>query len=145
VDDVQKADPRTRRLAVLLVAGGTLAGLAAIWFVDAWRPALDAWLTREPARTGERLRLVVWGLIGANALPVLGLAVYLWRLGARIARAERFPPPGMAVVRDTVVLLGTRARRRGRLVQGVAVLVVAAGFGLAAALWRLVSVLAYRP
>lgn len=137
--EIQKADPRARRWAVLLVACGTLAGLVVIWLAESYGPALEAWVTRDPEQIRSRLRLAFVVMALAVALPVLGLAGYFWRLGERINRAERFPAPGTLVMRDTVVLRGAPARRRGRLMQLVAVFLVAAACGFMVILWQLVS------
>lgn len=69
------------------------------------------------------------------------MAVYCWRLGARIVRSSRFPPPGMRVIRDTVVLHGQQAWRRGRALQALAVILVLTVVGFSMVLWRLVALL----
>lgn len=143
--ETQEADPRTRRWAVLLVICGTFAGLAVTWLAESCGPALKAWIERDPEQMGSRLRLAFAGLALAVALPVLGLAGYFWRLGVAIVRAERFPAPGTRVMRDTVVLRGAPARRRGRLMQLVAVLLAAALVAFAVVFFRLVSVMDSRP
>jgi hypothetical protein len=56
-------------------------------------------------------------------LPLAGAALHLWSLGARVVRAARFPPPGLAVVRDTPVLTGEKAVVRGRLLRGLALVI----------------------
>lgn len=89
----------------------------------------------------DRLVLSVWGLALASVVPMLFLSAYLWRLGARIVHSGVFPPPGMRVVRDTPVLLGRAAVRRGRLLKVLGLLAGAAGIGLVIVLWRLTSLL----
>jgi hypothetical protein len=65
----------------------------------------------------------------------------LWRLGTRVVRSGVFPPPGTAVIHDTVVLRGSSARHRGQLLRWFGMLVGAAAGVLAFALWRLISLL----
>ncbi|MCI0625937.1 MAG: hypothetical protein L0387_30565 [Acidobacteria bacterium] len=142
--EIQRADPRVRRKAVLLVACGMVAGLVIIPLTEFYRPALVDWITRDPEQIDSRLRLAVAVLAVAFAGPLLGFAAYLWRLGNHIVRAERFPAAGAVVMRDTVVLQGTPARRRGRLMQLVAVLLVSAVTAFTVVLWQLVSLLGSR-
>jgi hypothetical protein len=129
---------------VLLVACGTLVGLVAISLAEFYRPALVDWITRDPEQIDSRLRLAFAVLAVAFVVPLLGFAAYFWRLGDRIVRAERFPPPGLAVTKDTVVLRGKFARRRGRLAQLLAAIFVLAASAFAIVLWWLMSLLRVR-
>jgi len=126
---------------MLLVACTILVVLVVIPLVESFRPALVDWITRDPEQIDSRLRLAFAVLAVAVVVPPLGVAAYLWRLGDRIVRAERFPPPGLAVTTDTVVLRGRFARRRGRLIQILAAIFVLAAPVLAITLWRLMSLL----
>ena len=135
--EIQRGSPRARRRAVLVVLVGAAAGAAALVAIECHRPALQAWLAADPARA----RMTLGAVFAALVLPLLGLAGYLWRWGGAIARAERFPPPGAEVVRDTPVRRGAAARRQGRLVQGFAAACALAAIALAALGWRLVALL----
>ena len=136
--EIQRADPQARRRARMMVASGTLFGLIFIPLAEVYRPALAEWVSRDPE---SRLRFACTALAVAFAVPTLGFAAYFWRLGDRIVRAERCPAPGTAVVRDTVILRGYRARRRGRLAQVVAALLVLVAASFSIFVWRLLSLL----
>jgi hypothetical protein len=114
---VARADPRARRRAVALVALGAAGGLLVFWVVQSRLPALKAWVAEDPVQIQSRLRLIASGLAAAIAVPTLVFAAYFWRLGGRVIRSNQFPPPGMRVIRDTVVWHGESARRRGRILQ----------------------------
>ncbi len=141
VPEIQRGDPRVRRQAVLIVVCGTLAGMTLLWLAESYRPSLEAWVRSDPDRMPSRLRLLTLLLASAVTLPVLGIAAYFWRLGRRTVRAQRFPPPGVSVMRDALVQTGNLARRRGRLMQLGGMLLLAAAFGFAIVLWRFVSLL----
>ena len=138
---IQRADPRARRLALILVGFATLAGLALVVVFESQLSALQRWITEDPEQMDDRLVLAVWGLALASVVPTLFLSAYLWRLGARVVHSGVFPPPGMRVVRDTPVLLGRAAVKRGRLLKALGLLAGAAGVGLVIVLWRLASLL----
>ena len=141
MSDIQRADPRARRAALLILVSATVAGGLILAIVTARRSDLEAWVLQDV--TG-RARVLAWGLTVLTAGPLAGMAVYYWRLGGRVVRARRFPLPGARVVRDTPVLIGDAARQRGRLAQ-----ICAVGFGAAGVLfvvffWRLISALEHR-
>ena len=50
-------------------------------------------------------------------LPLLFVAGHFWRMGQSVFDAQRFPPPGVQVIRDTPVLTGKEALSRDRLCQ----------------------------
>jgi len=132
--EIQRADPLARRQAVVMVVWGMVIGGILIALARTYRPALEEWVTRDP---GSRLKLILAALEVAVAALTLGLAVYLWRVGDGVVRAERVPAAGTSVLRDTVVLRGVSARRRGRSMQILAVILVLAAAGFSMFLWRL--------
>ena len=132
-------------MAIVMLGVATLAGLALVVLFESQLPALLRWITEDPEQMDDRLVLSVWGLVLASVVPMLFLSAYLWRLGARIVHSGVFPPPGMRVVRDTPVLLGGAAVRRGRLLKVLGLLAGAAGIGLVIVLWRLASLLTRSP
>jgi multisubunit Na+/H+ antiporter MnhB subunit len=134
--EIQRADPAARRISLLTVGCVAVAGLVLIALAGSVRPELQSWLQREPR---ARLRLVMVVLVSMTSAPLLGFAVYFWRLGQRIRRADRYPPPGYRVTRDTPVVTGHAAQGRGQLVQFLAAVLAAAALILTALLWRLVS------
>ena len=69
--------------------------------------------------------------------PDPSLSVYLWRLGAHIQAIAQFPLPGTRVIRDTVIVRGDVARRRGKLLQRIGAVLLLSALGMFAAWWRL--------
>lgn len=140
MNEIQKADPGARRLALLLLAAGTLVGVAAILGAEHLRAPLRDWLLAEPGRLAQRLSWIVLGLGAAAALPALLAAAHLWRVARKAARAHRFPPPGQKVLRDTPVLLGAAAVARARRLRVAALVACAGVVAVVLVAWRLVSV-----
>jgi len=123
VPTIQKADPQARRRAIVaLLAAAFLGGVLLLVF-DTYRPEYEAWVRNRAdwiiAHPGMTALIVF-----AGSLPMIVFALYLWRIGADTVRCERFPPPKLSVVRDTLVLSGDAAVRRGRLVQATALLMI---------------------
>jgi hypothetical protein len=136
--ETQRADPGLRRTAALVFLALVLVGAAGLVALQIWLSGLA-----QPAAVSSQGQLLAAfaGLVGTACVSLLALAVYLWRTAGRVLAAGQFPPPGMRVVRDTPVLRGTKALRRGRIIQGVSVVLVLCCFAFAATAWRVHSVL----
>lgn len=138
---VQKADPIARRRAMLLVVTGAFVGSALIVGFERCRAPLLEWLLSEPEELGHRLRLLFACAAVFTSAPLIAFGVYLWSLGARVIRAQRFPLPGQRVIRDTPILERQAAIARGRGLKVVAVLLCVAAIVLCSMFWRLAWVL----
>ena len=122
-----------------MVGAGAVVGAICVYGALAFQPAIERWLL-EPADVRDqaaRLKLFIVAVALATALPLVGFAAYLWRLGARVLRDERFPPVGLAVIRPTPVLRGRQAYRRGRAIQALGVLLAIAAVAMGVIWWRL--------
>ena len=131
MSETQKADSTARRQAVLAVIFGAAVGGLLIAGFDHFREPFREWLLSDPAEMPRRARLAMFGSAFVVSAPLIAFAVYLWLLGARVLRAQKFPPPGARVIRDTPVIGGPAAVTRGQLIQ---VLALCLGLG-AALLW----------
>jgi hypothetical protein len=121
MNEIQKADPAARRQAVLLVIFGTAVGALLIAGIEHFREPFREWLLSEPAETARRAKLAMYVSGFVVSAPVIAFAIYLWLLGARVLRAQQFPPPGFRVIRDTPVVGGHGAVNRGHAMQVLAV------------------------
>lgn len=123
--EIQRADPATRRRALIAIVVIAVAGWGA-WF--GLERCLAGLRGVDPARQQDALESALLWATWAAMLPVAAFACGLWRYGTRVLRAGRFPAPGAKVIRDTLVLHGDPAR-----VRGTALCVLAALLGLLAA------------
>jgi hypothetical protein len=138
MNEVEPADPDARRRALWTIAAVTVLGATWLTFAPPSPETLATWIDGDgPATRTRRLAILRWTVPALLAGSVLAAAAWLWRLGARIVRSNRVPPAGVRVVRDTPVLSGDEARRRGRLLQALAVMLVAIAGLMAVVLWRL--------
>src|SRR5687768_7891140 len=112
--ELQRADPAARRSALTILVVGAVAGVALIAIAGAVRPDVEAWLKAD-LRGRSRIVLGVMALM--LLAPLFGMTAYLWRLGGRVIRTGRFPPPGMRLVRDTPLVTGGAATRAGRVLR----------------------------
>jgi hypothetical protein len=138
---VQKADPVARRRAMLLVVVGVFAGSVLIVGFERCRAPLLEWLLSKPGESGHQLRLLFACAAVLASAPLIAFAVYLWSLGARVIRAQRFPLPEQRVIRDTPILEGQAAIARGRGLKVVAVSLCVAAVVLCSMFWGLALML----
>ena len=129
MNEVQKADPAARRQAVLMIVFATAIGALLIAGFEHFREPFREWLSSEPAETARRVELAIYVSAFIVSAPVIAFAIYFWLLGARVLRAQQFPPPGFRVIRDTPVVGG-----RGAMLRGHAIQVLAVCLGVSAAL-----------
>jgi hypothetical protein len=128
----------------MLVIAAALLGLALIAATQSQLGALQKYLADHPAEIQANLGIITWTLIAAIVGPVWLANIYLWRLGSRIVASGMFPPPGMPVINETIVLRDTAAKRCGRLLQVIAAVMCAAALGFAVAVWRLAAMIGAR-
>lgn len=112
---------------------------------DSVRAKLQEWVLSDGDGPVERLNLIFLAMTLAIAAPIGVLSAYLWWFGGKVLRAAEFPPPGARVVRDTAVLRGDDAERRGRTLRRLGVACSIAAVAAFALLWRAVRGLAGSP
>ena len=117
MSDIQRADPEARRRALIALVFAIAVGGLLIAAFEHFRGPLGDWLRSDPTQTAQRARWIVFASAVLLVVPAIGVAVYLWRLGAKVLRSRRFPPPGARVVRDTPVVEGDAAATRGQALQ----------------------------
>ena len=120
---VQKADPAARRKALAIVCAGVLLGFCAIGLFEIFASDIIALIQRN-LHLFSANPLVVLSISMAFLSPLLAGCICFLILGNRTVRAQRFPPPGCPVVRDTPVLEGASGVRRGRIMQLLSVILL---------------------
>jgi hypothetical protein len=133
--DTRRANPTARAAAVRIVLAIGLCGGAAIWLLQSHREAVQCWFERTLDATPNAA--VVLAI--AAAAPVFGLAIYFFVVGSNVARERHYPPRGHRLIRDTRVLEGRPAVRRGRALQGLAASLLAVAFALSYLAWQLLE------
>lgn len=125
--EIVPADKRLRRWAILVAVLLTAAGLVVIGVLHGQLQELDkqaAENLQAAKETAIRLTAIVaW----VGGLGFVGMGAWFWWLGRHINRADRFPPPGMKVIKDTSVRTGSKARTLANLAQLAALLCVVVG------------------
>ena len=113
----QKADPNQRREALRYVLIAASAGVSIILIYR----ALFIWAASDEGLMVSRLAIVIATLY-LPALPALRMCRRLWALGSAVSSSQRFPPPGIKVVRDTPVVTGRSAVFRGAVLHSVSII-----------------------
>jgi hypothetical protein len=111
--EIQYADPEARRRALRWFVPAALIGLLLATALTYTGAGGDV----DSAVTSIYLMLTVLVVIAAMMLWPL---YRLWAIGRDARGSRRFPPAGVAVIRDTPVHRGDAAVLRGRLLQVLA-------------------------
>ncbi len=109
---IQPADYKARRRAILIISVAAVVGCLSIVAFEAYQPDLETWLWEEPERVREKLNWIPM-VFAVLSIPALVAALHIWRIGQSIINARRFPPPGMPVAVDSPIITGKKAVYRG--------------------------------
>ena len=139
MSEMQHAAPGARRRVFVHLAIAALAGLLMLMLLQAAQPAVVGWVLSDPESTRTRAQFVIVVLAGLVLAPVVGMAIYMWRLGAAVLREERFPPERSALIRDVRVVRGDAARARGRALRIMGVVLLVLSVLMAVVLWRVAT------
>ena len=136
-DEIIPADKKHRRLVLGWAVVVTLGGLVAIVLIHRLvRVPPDPTPQQLSILSDRALRLVTiiaW-LSGAS---FVGMGLWFLRLGYRINRSGRYPPPGTKVIKDTPVRTGPKAQRLARLALATGLVLGGVGSAASWSLWRL--------
>ncbi len=105
----------------------------------------ESWLTEVRRMPDEAARkflstIFSWSVgIGTVAIALAGCHVWWW--GRRVRRAQRFPPPGATVLRDTIILSGQAAASRGMLLQFLGATLILCAADVAVVSWWVLRML----
>jgi len=131
---IQKADPLARRKAIWVVLVATILGVVAIMAFESFQAHFQSWLEGKIHFLLENT-IVVFTISLVIVSPVLGAGTYLLLLGNRTVRAQKFPPPGYAVARDTLVLEGSKGVQRGRVIQLLSLMLLCSAAAIPFIIW----------
>ena len=138
---IQKADSGARRKAIGVICIAAVFGVCAILAFESLQDDFQSWLERNIDFLLEHT-IIVFLVLLVLISPLLATGVYLLSLGNRTVRAQRFPPPGYAVVRDTPVLEGLQGLRRGRVIQLLSLFLLCSAGAIPFVIWYVFHVLA---
>ncbi len=125
--EIVPADTKQRRLALLAVLIIAVAGAAVLWWLDRHIAGIQQLAKDDLPAAIEKARNLVAVAVFCLGLSLVGIGLWLFRLGVQINRAGRFPPPGVKLVRDTVVRTGLQARALANAALLASLLAVLAG------------------
>lgn len=104
------ADKNLRRRIIFLMIFFVLAIMLLSPYLNArlseWRQAV----AEDPETALARYSPLFQWLLGITALLVAAASTYLIVVSVRVLKSDRYPPPGLKVIRDTRLQTGRRAR-----------------------------------
>jgi hypothetical protein len=138
VADIQRADERSRKLVIVALIVVTVGGVVLWGVFEDWMIAVRSLPVEEAKQSLSKVFLLC---IGIMILGVCVIGWYCWLIGGRVRQTLRFPPPGMKVVRDTIVLSGQAAAARGRLLKVLGLILMFCAMALGVMSWWVLNML----
>ncbi len=132
--EIVLADKKLRVWAILAAVVLVVAGFAAIGVLQGQLRVIEQQPEENLQAAKQKMIRLTATVAWIGGLGFVGMGAWFWRLGRRIHRAGRFPPPGMKVIKDTPVRAGAKARTLARLAQVAALFCTVVGTG---AMWYL--------
>jgi len=108
--EIVHADARHRRLVLFAAVAMTAGAVVVFWWLDHRLDAIDRLAKNNLPAAAEKARSLVSAVILSVGLSFTALGLWLFRLGLLINRSGQYPPPGMKVIRNTLLRTGSRAR-----------------------------------
>jgi hypothetical protein len=139
--EVQPHDPGARRQAILLFVVVAAIGGVAILRLEPYLESITGLADTDPREALRQLAFVTKVMTVAIIVPMFAFVAWLLVLARRVHRAERFPPPGMALTRDTRILRGRAARVRAWSIAVLALALAASSIVLPVFMWRTIHLL----
>ena len=130
-DDSLPADPRARRLAVILWVVAATLGTAAVWWLSSYIESLTVLGRTDRDAAAALFKSRVLPALWAVALVSIVAGAVLARQGQQVLRAGRFPLDGARVVRDTSRQTAGSARIIGIVLMTAGVLMALLPLGVA--------------
>jgi len=131
--EIHRADPRLRRLTLIVMSAGVVVALLAMVWVHQWLRSTSMMPT---AQLVAELNIIVGAAMSGVALCLLLLAAYAARLGRRIADERRWPLARSRVLRDTQVRSGNDALALGRMLNLASILLIVLGIAAGILGWH---------
>jgi hypothetical protein len=128
--EILRADPRLRHgtlLVVLILLG---LGVVGLFGLDRYLQGVAADAQLEPEAVFRKIFNLLRLSFVAGGVGLILSGAYLGRFAMRILASGQFPPPGARVIRDTPILRGAPAKRQGRSMATLAILLVVLGLAL---------------
>ncbi|RYD16713.1 MAG: hypothetical protein EOP90_01690 [Lysobacteraceae bacterium] len=134
---IQPADLRLRRITGIVLALATLLALVLVVAFHRWLS--DFSTTLPPALLIKQLRSWIGASAIASGACLLVLGGFALLRARAAAAQQRWPVSGARVLRDTRVRQGAEALRVARMLNIIALMLVAFGIAAAVVAWRLFS------
>ncbi len=123
---------------MLIVAA---VGVVVMWAFESAFTGVEENVDDDPVEAVSQMVSTIRVFAAMTAILTMAIAVWIWLLSSRIFKAERFPPPGMALVRDVRIVSGVQARMFARVGFVAAGLCAVGAIVLPLMLLRLVSLI----
>lgn len=127
---ILKADSRLRVQVLALLAVSTIVGVIVIVALQHYLKGIEEMAENEPERAIRQVFNMLRLSMGAGGFGLLVFGLHLGKFSMRAVAEKQYPPSGTRVLRDTRILEGDAAKRRGRFGLALSVMLLTIGVAL---------------
>ncbi len=110
---VRKADRNYRKKTFTVIAVCILAGIAVLIFFYNYINDIKILAKQDPATAFQQMFQILQIVLSLMSVSLIALGGFIAHLSFRTIQTSEFPPPHVKVIRDTQIITGQRAKRRG--------------------------------
>jgi len=133
------ADKKLRGIILMVLILAAAVGCLIILYFKGLLADMEVLAEHSPDRAVDKISGVLRALALAMGGSILFIAVYLAYFSQRVWKTAQFPPPGTRVIKDTRLITGAAAKRRGAIGLILAAVIGILGIIISVLMWRLVS------
>lgn len=110
-ENMIKADKKTRIINLVIIIAIVLIAIFLYGYLQRYYLRLNTLAEEHPDQAIMKVVGLVKLIIIANPIITFGFMLYFILLGTKTYKSEQFPPPGTKVVRNTRLILGSKAKK----------------------------------
>jgi len=122
-----RADSKLRNKWLAVVTTLVIVLTLLLWGSPSVQSYLVQIFSDDAAGDVFRLLVIFYSLFAILAIILITIGIHLIQVARGIQQSNRFPAPGMRVMRDTWVIRGGRAQLFSYLIMGIAVVLIIGG------------------
>ena len=126
-EKIVKTDKEFRKKILLITLLLVVAGIVFIFYFQNYLTELRSLAEENPELTLQKIISSMKIIIFSLMIIFAGAGIYFLRLGILTIKSSQFPPPGIKVIKDTRLIEGKNAVRKGIIIIILSMLFIISG------------------
>lgn len=135
--EIARGSAKLRLWAFIALGIIAVMGLAALIYLPDFLREIELISRNSMVDATDSLSSFIMSTSLVLSLITVAVGIYLGGLAMRTLNERRFPPLGAQVIKDTRIVTGDPARRKGRIILVIAILVLVSAIVIPVAMWQI--------